>query len=65
VYRGEGILVLSDDGRVNELSRVSKIVRSLNPDSEYRLFLPKEMLESEGPLQHRVLSIVQAKQESS
>jgi hypothetical protein len=27
--------------------------------------LPKEMLESEGPLQHRVLSIVQAKQESS
>lgn len=64
VYRGQGILVLSEDGRTHELSRLSKIVRSLNPDSEYRLFFPKEMIEeSPEPLRNRVLSIVQAKSE--
>ncbi len=64
VYRGQGILVLGEDGRVTELSRLSKVVRSLNPDSEYRVFLPKEMLEdAPEPLRNRILSIVQPRSE--
>ncbi|GMA49435.1 hypothetical protein GCM10025857_07920 [Alicyclobacillus contaminans] len=58
VYQGQGIFVLSGGGSVQELSRVSKVVRSLNPDAEYCLVLPKEMLETEGPFQHRVRSVV-------
>jgi HD superfamily phosphohydrolase len=64
VYRGQGILVLGEDGRITELSRLSKIVRSLNPDSEYRVFLPKEMLEeAPEPLRNRIRSIVQPRSE--
>ncbi|SFU38922.1 HD domain-containing protein [Alicyclobacillus macrosporangiidus] len=58
VYRGEGIPILKADGTVSELSRESRIVRSLIPDSEYRLFLPKEMLEGDGPVVERVRSLV-------
>ncbi|MBX6353350.1 MAG: HD domain-containing protein [Thermoflavifilum sp.] len=58
VYRGEGISVLMADGRVSELSRESKLVRSLVPESEYRLFLPKEMIEGDTPVHERVRSIL-------
>jgi len=58
VYRGEGISILKADGTVSELSRESRIVRSLQPDSEYRLFLPKEILEAEGPVGDRVRSLL-------
>jgi len=58
VYRGEGISVLFPDGRVTELARESKVVRSLSPDTEYRLFLPKEMVECEGSLCARVRSLL-------
>jgi HD superfamily phosphohydrolase len=58
VYRGEGISVLRADGTVSELSRESKVVRSLVPDSEYRLFLPREMLEGDHPAVLRVRSIL-------
>ncbi|MCL6444739.1 MAG: HD domain-containing protein, partial [Alicyclobacillus sp.] len=60
VYRGEGIPVLRSDGRLSELSRESRIVRALVPDSEYRLFLPREMVEGEGSIFERVRSIVLA-----
>lgn len=58
VYMGKGIPVLCEDGDVVELSLLSRIVRSLVPDTEYRLFLPKEMLEREDELGRRVRSIV-------
>lgn len=58
VYRGEGISVQKADGTISELSRESRLVRNLVPDSEYRLFLPKEMMEGEGPICERVRSIL-------
>lgn len=58
VYRGSGIPVLLEDGSKSELSRESRIVRSLIPDTEYRLFLPKEMIEGSHPMVERVRSIV-------
>ncbi|MBX5436019.1 MAG: HD domain-containing protein [Alicyclobacillaceae bacterium] len=58
VYLGQGIPVLKPDGTVSELSRESRIVRSLVPDSEYRLFLPREMLEGVSPMCDRVRSIL-------
>jgi HD superfamily phosphohydrolase len=59
VYRGEGIALLQPDGTVTELSRQSRLVRSLVPDVEYRLFLPKELVEGSGPVCERVRSILQ------
>ncbi|MCF8565373.1 HD domain-containing protein [Alicyclobacillus tolerans] len=58
VYLGQGISILRPDGSVSELSRESRIVRSLVPDTEYRLFLPKEMIEGEGPVCERVRSVL-------
>ncbi|WP_245578095.1 HD domain-containing protein [Alicyclobacillus herbarius] len=58
LYRGEGISLLEPDGTVTELSRQSRLVRSLVPDVEYRLFLPKEMVEGDGPVCDRVRSIL-------
>jgi HD superfamily phosphohydrolase len=58
IYRGQGISVLKSDRTVSELSLESRTVRSLTPDSEYRLFLPKEMIEDEGPVSARVRSIL-------
>lgn len=58
VYRGKGISVLHTDGHVGELSMASRIVRSLVPDSEYHLFLPRDMLEGEGSVRDRVRSVV-------
>lgn len=58
VYRGEGISILRKDGSISELSRESRIVRALMPDVEYRLFLPREVLEGEGPLHNRVRSLL-------
>jgi uncharacterized protein len=58
VYGGEGIAVLKSDGTVSELSRESRVVRSVVPDSEYRLFLPKEMIEGDHPAVERVRSIL-------
>ncbi|MCL6548134.1 MAG: HD domain-containing protein, partial [Alicyclobacillus sp.] len=58
VYLGQGIPVLKPGGTVTELSRESRIVRSLVPDSEYRLFLPREMVEGPGAVCDRVRSIL-------
>lgn len=58
VYSGEGILLLKQDGTRTELSRESRVVRELLPDSEYRIFVPKEMLEGEGQQRDRVRSIL-------
>lgn len=58
VYRGSGITVLRPDGSTVELSQESRIVRSLVVDSEYRLFLPKEMVEGDHPVAERVKSII-------
>lgn len=58
VYQGEGISVLRADGTVSELSLESRVVRSVVPDSEYRLFFPKEMLEGDHPVVAQVRSIL-------
>lgn len=58
VYRGSGISVLLPDASRSELSMESRIVRSLIPDTEYRLFLPKEMVEGDHPVAGRVRSII-------
>ncbi|QSO54197.1 HD domain-containing protein [Alicyclobacillus curvatus] len=58
VYRGSGISVLRADGSKSELSMESRIVRSLIPDTEYRLFLPKEMVEGDHAVAGRVRSII-------
>jgi HD superfamily phosphohydrolase len=58
VYRGEGINVLKKDGTVSELTRESRLVRSLVPDTFYTLYLPKEMLQGCGPVCDRVRSIL-------
>jgi uncharacterized protein len=58
VYRGQGIAVLKKDGTVSELTRESRIVRSLVPDTFYTLYLPKEMLQGHGPVCERVRSIL-------
>lgn len=59
VYRGEGISILKQDGTVSELSRESRIVRALMPDTEYRLFMPREIVEGKGPLSDRVRSLLE------
>jgi len=59
VYRGEGISLLRPDGTTEELSRMSRIVRSLMPDSEYRLFVPRELVDAEGMIGDRIRSILQ------
>ncbi len=58
LYRGEGIALLEPTGTVTELSRQSRIVRSLVPDMEYRLFLPKEMIGGQDSMCMRVRSIL-------
>jgi uncharacterized protein len=58
VYMGTGIPVLQADGSVVELSMASRIVRSLVPDTEYCIFLPKELLELSGALGDRVQSVL-------
>ncbi|QSO49161.1 HD domain-containing protein [Alicyclobacillus mengziensis] len=58
VYRGSGISVLKTDGSRSELSMESRIVRSLIPDTEYRVFLPKEMVEGDHAVAGRVRSII-------
>lgn len=54
VYRNAGIYVLGGDSTITELSRVSRVVRSLEPDAEYRLFLPRDMVESSHPMAVRI-----------
>ncbi len=58
VYRGEGIPVQLPRGGISELSRESRLVRSLIPDSEYLVFLPKDLLEDSGVAGQRVRSIL-------
>jgi HD superfamily phosphohydrolase len=58
VYQGEGIPVLLPRGGISELSRESRLVRSLIPDSEYRVFLPKDLLEDPGLAGQRVRTIL-------
>ncbi|GMA62233.1 HD domain-containing protein [Alicyclobacillus fastidiosus] len=56
---GQGLTLLNDFGECSDLSQVSKLIRTLVPSQEHRLFLPKEMLESDNePLSNRVHSIV-------
>jgi uncharacterized protein len=58
VYLGEGITLLHASGELMELSRESRLVRELVPDEEYRLFLPKELLEADCAAGGRIESIV-------
>lgn len=56
---GRGLALMDANGDVADLSQVSKLIRTLVPSQEHRLFLPKEMLEGgKDPLSHRVQSIV-------
>ncbi|GEO25696.1 HD domain-containing protein [Alicyclobacillus acidoterrestris] len=56
---GQGLTLLDDFDGYSDLSQVSKLIRTLVPSQEHRLFLPKEMLESENEsLSKRVHSIV-------
>ncbi len=58
VYRNSGIYVEETGSQPVELSRHSRVVRGLEPDSEFRLFLPKEMVEKNGPLGDRVRALL-------
>jgi uncharacterized protein len=58
VYLGEGITLIQPDGELTELSRESRLVRELVPDEEFRLFLPKELLEVDKETGGRIESIV-------
>lgn len=58
VYRGEGITLLRPNGTSCELSRESRLVRSLVPDQEYCLFLPKEVLDRDDEIGQRIRSIL-------
>lgn len=56
---GQGLTLLDDFDGYSDLSQVSKLIRTLVPSQEHRLFLPKEMLESDNEsLSKRVHSIV-------
>lgn len=59
VYRNEGILVLQQNGAKSELSRVSRLVRSIQAEGEYRLFVPRELLNGEDEMSSRSRSILQ------
>ncbi|MDI9260129.1 HD domain-containing protein [Alicyclobacillus sendaiensis] len=54
---GQGLLLRDASGRVEDLSQASKLIRTLVPSSEERMFLPKEMLDPAHPLSARVRSI--------
>lgn len=58
VYRGEGISVVGQSGPPQELSLMSRIVRSLVPNTEYRLYLPKELLEGSDDACRRIQAIL-------
>lgn len=56
---GQGITMVDGQGDLADLSQVSKLIRTLVPSQEHRLFLPREMLENaDGAIAHRVHSIV-------
>ncbi|WAH35731.1 HD domain-containing protein [Alicyclobacillus dauci] len=56
---GQGITLVDNRGEFTDLSQVSKLIRTLVPSHEHRLFLPKEMLESgSDPMSTRVKSII-------
>lgn len=56
---GQGITLIGANGDMVDLSQASKLIRTLVPSRENRLFLPKEMLEeSAGSLGRRARSIV-------
>lgn len=58
---GQGINMVDKAGNLTDLSQVSKLIRTLVPSQEHRLFLPKEMLEgTDEPLVRRIQSIVYA-----
>jgi len=58
VYRGKGISVLDNSGQLAELGMVSRIVRWLEPNAEYRVYLPKELLEGGDPASRRIQSLL-------
>lgn len=59
---GQGITLMDASGELTDLSQISKLIRTLVPSQEHRLFFPKEMLDwVHHPLSHRVQSIVYAK----
>ncbi|QQE80377.1 HD domain-containing protein [Alicyclobacillus sp. SO9] len=58
VYTGEGIAVADSAGELHELTRMSKIVRSLVPNSEHRVYLPKELTEGKSPECQRIRTIL-------
>lgn len=55
---GHGLTLVDANGMFADLSQVSKLIRTLVPSQEHRLFVPKEMLEGKDELSNRVQSIV-------
>lgn len=56
---GQGITLVESDGAQTDLSQISKLIRTLVPSQEHRLFLPKELIgDGTDPLSHRVKSII-------
>lgn len=47
-HYNQGIQLLGEDGKTAELASASWLVRSLKPDTMFRLFCPKEVLRGEG-----------------
>lgn len=59
---GHGITLIGADGEETDLSQISKLIRTLVPSQEHRLFLPKELIgDGPDPLSHRVRSILYSK----
>lgn len=56
---GQGITLIDDAGHATDLSQASKLIRTLVPSLEYRLFLPKDMFSGDGgDMARRVKSIL-------
>lgn len=56
---GQGITLIDEHGLTTDLSQVSKLIRTLVPSLEHRLFLPKDMLSDAGDdMAGRVQSIL-------
>ncbi|HEU4964798.1 MAG TPA: HD domain-containing protein [Bacilli bacterium] len=47
-YYQQGIELLGDDGKTTDIASASWLVRSLKPDTMFRIFCPKEVLRGEG-----------------
>jgi hypothetical protein len=44
----QGINLLDDDGKKTDIAQKSALVRSLQPETNFRIFCPKEVMRGEG-----------------